>query len=237
MRKRHRRTELIFLGIPSAVAMMSCAKGDGVVRNRVEMSTHACSGRTPVTCTILANHPTAYVYRIDRNVVTVSEYERCVKHARCPPLMYRISDDPDEVARTQYDGAQSFCRSRAGRLPTGTEWELASRGSTMRLYPWGNTWNAENWIQPRYMRRSDHIYAGYAAAGTRPDVRSELGLEDLTGTGPEFVATDNEVQTRGCGYILPPRSSPEIECSLARTRTVARTNAAAFRCVYPAGHR
>lgn len=213
------------------VLMFGCA---GRERLRVQCGVYNLG--CPITPLCEQNPPhsaTTNGFMIDRTLVAAGEYESCVDAGGCPPLTSRLSADPEEVALTTWAGAQAFCRFQGGHVPSSNEWEIAARGHSGDVYPWGNEWNPQKSAMPRHHRRSAHLSVEYRVAGSRPDVHSEFGLEDMIGNGPEFVSSGNRVLTRGCHYLFRPDESPETKCSLARVNAPPRRGIAAFRCAYP----
>lgn len=84
---------------------------------------------------------------IDKNEVTVAEYEECMATGKCKR--------PKDFARNKYcnlgepsrqnhpincvdwDEALSYCEWKGKRLPYEAEWEKAARAETASRYPWG----------------------------------------------------------------------------------------------------
>lgn len=97
---------------------------------------------------------------------------------------YRTSDATAVVGVTWAE-ADSYCRSRGGRLPTEAEWERAARGSTGRMLAWGNA-----------LPVGDVVCAdcgagappqGPGTVGTAAADRTPEGVMDLAGNVREWV--------------------------------------------------
>jgi formylglycine-generating enzyme required for sulfatase activity len=90
------------------------------------------------------------------------------------------------VTEVTWHGAQAYCRSRGGRLPTEAEWEKAARwnpdtGEVTR-YPWGN--QAPDVNLANYGPNVGHT----TPVGSYPEGRSALGLYDMAGNVFEWVS-------------------------------------------------
>jgi hypothetical protein len=128
--------------IPAGEFVMGCETDPG------------CDGSNP------PRRPFVPAFYIDRKLVVVRDYKRCLSANQCTeqPLHSDVDDYPAEV--TQEEAAR-YCRWAGKRLPTSEEWEKSVRGTDGRLYPWGND--------------SHHRCVG----GMCHDVRSPFGLEQI----------------------------------------------------------
>lgn len=121
-----------------------------------------------------------------------------------------LGDHP--VVQVSAIDAEAFCRHHGLRLPTGDEWEYATRGPDGRRYPWGNALtrqslpeltNAGTW---RCCRASDADgYVRTAPVGSFPKGNSPFGLEDMIGnvwewTSSPFPVEPDKLAIRGGGW-------------------------------------
>lgn len=87
------------------------------------------------------------------------------------------------VERITWFEALDFCELRNGRLPTEAEWEYAARGPDGLIYPWGNTWNANNAVWNRINSQ------GTANVGNIPAGISWAGALDMSGNVWEWTSS------------------------------------------------
>ena len=178
-------------------------------------------------------------FQIDRRLVTVPDYETCVAERKCVPGRGLFSRDPQEVARVPIEGARQYCASKGAHVTSDVEWQAAAGGPARLRYPWGNVWDERKLVAERVERGKTHTQKIYTAAGTRPDVVSPFGVEDLAGAGPELVTVDDPpgFARRGCSSQShgDPRRDLEQACDLNRPvpQPPEMPNAQGrFRCVY-----
>ncbi len=78
--------------------------------------------------------------------VTNRMYSQCVSIGSCTAPTQEVGgpvySNPEfanhPIVGVTWDQANGYCTWVGGRLPTEAEWELAARGTTAALYPWGN---------------------------------------------------------------------------------------------------
>ncbi len=129
---------------------------------------------------------------IDQTEVTNAMYARCVAAGICSAPSGTSSEtrafyfqnpefDNHPVVYVSWDDAQAYCNWVGRRLPTGSEWEKAARGTDGRLYPWGD--GSPNGGLANY----DHQVGDTTAVGSYPEGASAYGVLDLAGNVSEWV--------------------------------------------------
>jgi formylglycine-generating enzyme required for sulfatase activity len=170
-------------------------------------------------------------FRIDRIQVLHTSYAQCEKIGTCAPGFHIAigEDDPAEVAIVSFRGAEAYCRWRGGHVPTSVEWEVAGRGPSAYYFPWGNSWTEAD-VPERGRNKYADMEKVYAKAGTRPDLRSAFGVEDMSGNVPAFVQGVDGPETRGAPNDRHQGDATREDYSLV-TRHPASARAS-FRCAY-----
>ncbi|CAG1015676.1 serine/threonine-protein kinase PpkA [Anaerolineae bacterium] len=115
---------------------------------------------------------------IDRTKVTQAQFKRF--GGKAATTSYFTGDNRPRENITWFE-ARDFCTQRGARLPTEAEWEYAARGPEGLIYPWGNTFVANNVV---YYYNSNGQTAN---VGSRPGGVSWVGALDMSGNVWEWV--------------------------------------------------
>ncbi|MCA9543684.1 MAG: SUMF1/EgtB/PvdO family nonheme iron enzyme, partial [Myxococcales bacterium] len=131
-------TALFFLGLwaPPEVPADMVAFPAGPFRMGCEGKLPACDDDEQPIRTL-----TLSAFALDRDLVRVGDYLKCVQAKVCPPppLFYKPEDRAHEaMTELTWAEAQGFCRWRGRRLPTEAEWARAARGTDGRPYVTGD---------------------------------------------------------------------------------------------------
>lgn len=171
---------------------------------------------------------------IDRTEVTVGDYRTCVDRGACPrppktslSCTYDAGDPRLPVSCVPWSSADAYCAFAHKRLPREVEWELAARGTTGAIYPWGGTRTSCRLAITLVREHSQRSCAGRAPkrVGSSPLGASPFGALDMSGNVEEWVADwyaerASDVSPRagashvlrGGGFLSPP----------SRARTTSR---------------
>jgi formylglycine-generating enzyme required for sulfatase activity len=155
-------------------------------------------------------------FYVDKYEVTNEQYHKCVAQGGCtdPSLIIDYPHTFFEAGKKWYTmksmkdypvvgitwlQAENYCEWAGKRLPLGTEWEKAARGTDGRTYPWGNEWDGTraNWDEGGKVDG----YKKLAPAGGFPKGASPYGAMDMAGNVREWV--DDAVVRGGSWYSNP----------------------------------
>ncbi len=145
---------------------------------------------------------TVKAFFMDRYEVTIGEYAAFLNAGSHDAFYYEDMADPDwcgiikhnngrygtvpgkekyPVVLVDVEGAKAYAAWSGKRLPTEYEWEIAARGGTGRLYPWGNE-------RPDATRANYDFHIGHAVpVGSYPAGRTPEGLYDMAGNVNEII--------------------------------------------------
>jgi hypothetical protein len=157
------------LFIAGGTFMIGCAPGDSAC-GADEMPYHQVS---------------ISAFSIDETEVSQGAYDACVRAGVCaaPPCSWQPASMANwPVACVGWDDANKFCGWVNKRLPSEAEWEVAARGTTSAVYPWGNA-------TPDCSRANFSLcsFIGPHASGSFMAGRSASGALDMAGNVAEWV--------------------------------------------------
>lgn len=152
--------------------------------------------------------------------------------------------DNKPVTWVSLEDARAYAKWAGKRLPHEWEWQYAAQGTDGRLYPWGNTWQANNVPVPdtgRTLQSPDDVDAHSAGA-------SPFGVVDMVGNVWQWTDeyTDDHTRAailRGGSYYQPQGSmwyfpqayrNDEHGKLLLMAPSYDRSGTLGFRCVMDA---
>lgn len=90
------------------------------------------------------------------------------------------------VSGVSWKAAHAYAEWAGKRLPTEEEWEVAARGKTGNIYPWGDTYEVNR------LNAAELELNTLAEVGTFPDGASVFGCMDMGGNVWEWTASDQD---------------------------------------------
>ena len=155
--------------------------------------------RVPPGCFIMGTAPSASSHKnespttqicfdkpfwIDKTDVTQDQFKRLggiASHSPSFTSFDAVNNLP--VENISWFEARDFCTDKRGaRLPTEAEWEYAARGPDSLVYPWGNTFVADNVDYDSSAQET-------AVVGSKPAGASWVGALDMSGNVQQWVST------------------------------------------------
>ncbi len=106
---------------------------------------------------------------------------------------YPAGWDNKPVTWVSIEDARAYAAWAGKRLPHEWEWQYAAQGTDGRLYPWGNTWNADAVPVPD----TGHTMRGPDAVDAHPQGASPFGVMDLVGNVWQWTDEFTDEHTRG----------------------------------------
>ena len=132
--------------------------------------------------------------------------------------------------------AARYCAAAGGRLPWAEELEAAASGKEGRLYPWGNTFDADPWPYLDPNRNASRPCGSHPPSATPP------GVQDLAGNAMEWSAgsvAEPPDSRQPAAHGAPPvrsraRALYALNAAWLPIEPTTRSHHLGFRCVYDA---
>jgi len=128
------------------------------------------------------------ISKYEINVKQFNEYLKDVKN-RTIELPSKFNSENQPIINVTWNDANNYClwlSQKTGekyRLPSENEWEIASKGNTQNLYPWGNDNPNKNNCNFKYSFINSTI-----PNGKMPSNRSVFGVYNMSGNVAEWCS-------------------------------------------------
>ncbi len=180
-------------------------------------------------------------FYIDRNEVTNSMYKQFIRDTghRAPvgwdEREIPVGKDDHPVTGIAHADARAYAEWAGKRLPTANEWEIAARGETGRVYPWGNELEKKNEQVP-----ANTLEAGIHSPVSVDEYQkgcTDKGICHLLGNVAEWTRTSIQAESgtlyvvKGGSYLYPAEKGKPSH-RLLRDPDVTLMGIG-FRCVKP----
>ncbi len=147
-------------------------------------------------------------FYIDRTEVTNEAYALfCQEKGKSMPPGAAGEDPRDPIVDVAFLDAQQFAQWAGKRLPTMEEWEKAARGTTGRLYPWG-----DDLVSP-LPANIGHQDGSVMHVGTNAEGATPYGAVNMLGNVWEWVDESRTPSPAAlqhyAGIMKPPPSATE----------------------------
>lgn len=134
---------------------------------------------------------------VDRYEATYSEWAEC---DACLPRP--VASNPRlPVTNVSPSDAETYCRSRGGRLPTHSEWMFAASSGQGYRYPWGHTGLVcRKAVFGMVEGPCERDSAAPLPVGSRPLGATPSGIQDLCGNVAEWVTEGSSTYAAGGSF-------------------------------------
>jgi serine/threonine-protein kinase len=125
---------------------------------------------------------------MDKTEVTNRQYAEFIQATGYKPPpdweggSYQVGTADFPVVKVDWNDARAYAEWAKKRLPTEAEWEFAARGTTNRVYPWG-----DDWI-PNAAYTKESRLSSLQPVGSAPSGASPFGLLDMSGSVWEWCS-------------------------------------------------
>ena len=147
------------------------------------------------------------------------------------PRFTNLTGDNKPVVGVDWYDAYAYAKWAGKRLPTGDEWEFAAKGTTKRLYPWGDTFD------PTYCVSAESGAEGPADVNSYEHMLSPVSVLHMAGNVMEWTIEDagpdapEAKVVRGGSWEQPCEILGLTYFRQYIARPDARSNSIGFRCV------
>ncbi len=158
---------------------------------------------------------------------------RRVGRAYVSPVRVRSGRSGHPMNCIQQELAAHYCRAQGKRLPTEAEWEKASRGPDLRIYPWGNAAPSNKRacmgrVDPTAHNFTKTVALGTCPVGNHPAGASPYGALDMAGNVSEWVSDRYDPRYYRSAPRLYP-TGPRVHAETRKQKPPKRSRQWTFR--------